>query len=352
MLLDLYRKALPGQVSFVDKTAPGARSDDSSTDSVVVDQSPRRAVFEAIPDAAGDPRKQALDAAHAVTSARAAVAEAQVIVANSEKQLKRLESTEKGVIPQSKIIDTTNDLRRNQAAVEKLSIDLTIKERQLDDARETLSAQIKLREIDVADAKLRLEQAESEFSRATQLHEKHAIAKEQYEASRVAQRLAESQYQRAQLLLELYRKALPGQGASPDKVREEENKTSKKTSDARRPAEESSGGDTDGAFAEVPVGDFSFSNATATPGLTIHLDFKLAAKATSKQASSLDSQLKSHQAQVRQAVDKIVRTSSRDELNDPDLAKIKSLVRDDINRLLGNSDVVEVVITNVRTIEQ
>ncbi len=108
----------------------------------------------------------------------------------------------------------------------------------------------------------------------------------------------------------------------------------------------------DGEFAEVPMGDFSFSNGTAAPGMIIHVDFKLSAVATSKQASSLDSQLKQHQARVRQAVNKIVRMSSLDELNDPNLATIKRLVREDINRLLRKSYVLEVVITDVRTMEQ
>jgi flagellar basal body-associated protein FliL len=114
-------------------------------------------------------------------------------------------------------------------------------------------------------------------------------------------------------------------------------------------------GDTDGTggeFAEVPMGDFSFSNGTAAPGTIIHVDFKLSAVATSKQASSLDGQLKQHNARVRQAVNKIVRMSSLDELNDPNLATIKRLIREDINRLLRKSYVVEVVITDVRTMEQ
>jgi len=108
----------------------------------------------------------------------------------------------------------------------------------------------------------------------------------------------------------------------------------------------------DGEFAEVPMGDFSFSNGTAAPGMIIHVDFKLSAVATSKQASSLDAQLKLHQARVRQAVNKIVRMSSLDELNDPNLATIKRLIREDINRLLRKSYVLEVVITDVRTMEQ
>lgn len=111
-------------------------------------------------------------------------------------------------------------------------------------------------------------------------------------------------------------------------------------------------GDAEGEFAEVPMGDFSFSNGTAAPGMIIHVDFKLSAVATSKQASSLDAQLKLHQARVRQAVNKIVRMSSLEELNDPNLATIKRLIREDINRLLRKSYVLEVVITDVRTMEQ
>ena len=108
----------------------------------------------------------------------------------------------------------------------------------------------------------------------------------------------------------------------------------------------------EGEFAEVPMGDFSFSNGTAAPGMIIHVDFKLSAVATAKQASSLDAQLKLHQARVRQAVNKIVRMSNLEEINDPNLATIKRLVREDINRLLRKSYVVEVVITDVRTMEQ
>ena len=111
-------------------------------------------------------------------------------------------------------------------------------------------------------------------------------------------------------------------------------------------------GEADGEFAEVPLGDFSFSNGTAAPGMIIHVDFKLSAVATSKQASSLDAQLKLHLARVRQAVNKIVRMSSLEELNDPNLATIKRLIREDINRVLKKTYVVEAVITDMRTMEQ
>jgi len=108
----------------------------------------------------------------------------------------------------------------------------------------------------------------------------------------------------------------------------------------------------DGDVAEVSLGDFSFSNGTAAPGIIIHVDFKLAAVASSKQASSLEAQAKVHTARIRQAVNKIVRSSSLEELNDPNLGTIKRLVREEINRLLRKSYVNEVVITDVRIIEQ
>lgn len=108
----------------------------------------------------------------------------------------------------------------------------------------------------------------------------------------------------------------------------------------------------DGDVAEVSLGDFSFSNGTAAPGAIIHVDFKLSAVASAKQASSLEAQVKLHTARIRQAVNKIVRSSNLEELNDPTLATIKRLIREDINRLLKKTFVNEVVITDVRIMEQ
>jgi flagellar basal body-associated protein FliL len=141
---------------------------------------------------------------------------------------------------------------------------------------------------------------------------------------------------------------LPGHKASDSSHKSDDKEHA--TTDHHRGDGEAEGAE--GEFSEVPMGDFSFSNGTAAPGMIIHVDFKLSAVASSKQASSLDSQLKQHQARVRQAVNKIVRMSSLEELNDPNLATIKRLIREDINRLLRKSYVLEVVITDVRTMEQ
>ena len=108
----------------------------------------------------------------------------------------------------------------------------------------------------------------------------------------------------------------------------------------------------EGDVAEVALGDFSFSNGTAMPGSIINVSFKLAAVTSAKQAASLEAQVKTHAARIGQAVNKIVRGSNLEELNDPNLYAIKRSVRDEVNRVLRKSYVNEVVITDVRIIEQ
>ncbi len=108
----------------------------------------------------------------------------------------------------------------------------------------------------------------------------------------------------------------------------------------------------EGEVAEVSLGDFSFSNTTAAPGVIIHVDFKLAAVTSSKLASSLEAQVKLNLFRIRQVVNRIIRSSHTDDLNDPNLGTIKRLIKEDINRLLTKTFINEVVITDVRVMEQ
>src|SRR5258708_3445975 len=54
----------------------------------------------------------------------------------------------------------------------------------------------------------------------------------------------------------------------------------------------------EGDVSEVALGDFSFSNTTAMAGAILHVDFKLAALTSSKQASSLEGSVKKNTARV------------------------------------------------------
>jgi flagellar basal body-associated protein FliL len=105
-------------------------------------------------------------------------------------------------------------------------------------------------------------------------------------------------------------------------------------------------------MAKVSLGDFSFSNTTATPGSLMHVDFKVAVMTPSKQASTLEELVKVNTGRIRAALEKIIRGASLAELNDPSLETIKRLIRDDINRLLRKTYVETVVITDVRISEQ
>jgi hypothetical protein len=105
-------------------------------------------------------------------------------------------------------------------------------------------------------------------------------------------------------------------------------------------------------YSEVLLGEFSFSNRSAVPGLIIHVDFNLAAVVLRRQASTLESQAKYHRGRIREAVNAIVRNSTLEELNDPNLATLKRLIRQEINRLLDNRLVHEVVINDIRIMEQ
>jgi flagellar basal body-associated protein FliL len=55
---------------------------------------------------------------------------------------------------------------------------------------------------------------------------------------------------------------------------------------------------------------------------------------------------------VQQAVDKVIRSSTHDELSDSNLDRIKRRIREDINKILGNSYIQEVIITEFRMMEQ
>ncbi len=105
-------------------------------------------------------------------------------------------------------------------------------------------------------------------------------------------------------------------------------------------------------FAEVSLGEFSFSNTAAVPGIIMHVDFKLTALASTKQSSTLEAQFRWNQERIREAVNKIVRSSSYDELNEPNLGTLKRLIREELNRVLAKDLINEIVINDIRVLEQ
>ena len=105
-------------------------------------------------------------------------------------------------------------------------------------------------------------------------------------------------------------------------------------------------------FAEVALGVFSFSNTTALRGVITHVDFSLAVLTSLTQVSTLESQIKSNHGRIRDAINKIVHNCNLDELNDPNLEAMKRLIREDVNELLGKRLIIQVMINDIRVIQQ
>ena len=104
--------------------------------------------------------------------------------------------------------------------------------------------------------------------------------------------------------------------------------------------------------AEVSISTFSCTNSRASTG-TIHVTFELVAIVASDQELNFDQAANGvHKHRVRQAIVKVARSSSLDDLSDPNLSTMKRLIREEINKVLQKSYVIEVVISDFKTMEQ
>lgn len=106
-------------------------------------------------------------------------------------------------------------------------------------------------------------------------------------------------------------------------------------------------------LAEVTIDSFSCTNNVVAPGSVIHLSFKVIGVVPVKLQQSFEENAnKTHKTRVRQVIERIARSSSLEDLNDPNLGTIKRLIREETNKTLGRSYVSEIVITDFRMLEQ
>lgn len=105
---------------------------------------------------------------------------------------------------------------------------------------------------------------------------------------------------------------------------------------------------------EVPVGGpFNVTNGRAAPGSVIHVSFKLTAiVAAAKSQEFQDTIKETHDARIRAAVVKVIRSSSLEELNDPDSNVMKRQIREEMNKVLQKDYVIEVVLGEIRLMPQ
>ncbi len=104
---------------------------------------------------------------------------------------------------------------------------------------------------------------------------------------------------------------------------------------------------------EVEIDTFSISNSLAAPGSVIHVSFKLVATVASGQETAFGELVtQGKQARVRQAVIKVARSASLEDLQDPDLNVFKRQIKEEINKVLQKSYVNDVIVSTFRTMEQ
>lgn len=129
----------------------------------------------------------------------------------------------------------------------------------------------------------------------------------------------------------------------------EQAATSEDAPDAEAPEEPAVSDD----FAEVLVDSFNCTNNRVAPGSVIHLSFKVIGIVRAKQKLSFEEGANhTHKTRVRQSIERIARSSSLEDLNDPNLSTLKRLIREETNKILGKSFVTEIVINDFRMLEQ
>lgn len=97
---------------------------------------------------------------------------------------------------------------------------------------------------------------------------------------------------------------------------------------------------------EVFVDKFRCTNSVAKPGADITVSFSVYATVAKGQDVAFDTAVnKDHKGRVRQAIEKVVRGSNLDDLGDSNLGTIKRKIKEEVNKALRKSYIIEVVVS-------
>lgn len=119
------------------------------------------------------------------------------------------------------------------------------------------------------------------------------------------------------------------------------------------PAEADEDADGKDELVEVEVHAFNVTNTKAAPDTIVHIAFKLHALVAMDQQDAFDEAANTqNKARVREAVERIMRSATLDYLEDPSLSTLKRLLREEVNKVLRQSYIVEVAIIDFKTMRQ
>ncbi len=127
---------------------------------------------------------------------------------------------------------------------------------------------------------------------------------------------------------------------------------SKQQEDPEMTADAEAGGVVNRDIEELEIGQFNCTNSKVGPDVNIHINFTLSASVLAKNKQALKEAKDKYQARIRDAVNTVARSASRDDLNDPHLNTIKRSIREEINRIIHEHYIIEIVIPDWQTMER
>jgi len=96
---------------------------------------------------------------------------------------------------------------------------------------------------------------------------------------------------------------------------------------------------------EVKINDFQVTN-TSPENSDLNLEFTLAAVVSRDAEQSFKEAVNDLQKyRVRQAVERVCRSATREELEDPVHSTLKRLMKEEINKILGKSYIIDIIIS-------
>ena len=105
---------------------------------------------------------------------------------------------------------------------------------------------------------------------------------------------------------------------------------------------------------EVPFEpSFSVTNSKADLAADVHLSFDLVAGVAAKNESTFRQAVDvDYRSRLRQAISEIARSAALEDLQDPDLNQLKRRIKEDLNKTLQSSYVVEIIIPKMQVHRQ
>lgn len=107
------------------------------------------------------------------------------------------------------------------------------------------------------------------------------------------------------------------------------------------------------ATVEVLIDSFNCTNNRAAAGSTIHVSFKVVCIVPDGQNLAFEELAnKTNKTRVRQAIERIIRSAALEDLHDPNLSTIRRQIREEVNKVVGKNYVLDIVVNDIRLIEQ